>query len=148
MFNANNYGYNPYGTYMPQRPMQQQVQQPIQQPQQVISMNQNNFYVKQVDSVDVVKTIEYPLDGSVSYFPLTDGSAIVTKQMQMDGKSKIVVFRPDIEEKDEVKYITQKDLEKSLNGLKNDDLDDIKEEIKEIKNQLKELRKNKKKDDE
>lgn len=146
MYGANNYGYNPYGTFMTQRPMQQPIQ-PIEQ-SPVINGNRPVLNGKQVDSLDVVKTIEYPLDGSISYFPLTDGTGIVTKQMQMDGKSKITIFKPVTEEKSEIKYITQKDLEKSLEGLKNDDLDDIKEEIKEIKNQLKELRKNKKKDDE
>lgn len=30
MYNANNYGYNPYGAYMPQRSIQQPLQQPLQ----------------------------------------------------------------------------------------------------------------------
>ena len=34
---------------------------------------------KLVDSVDVVKAIDIPLDGSISYFPLTNGTAIITK---------------------------------------------------------------------
>ena len=116
MYNANNFGYNPYGNYIGQRPIQQPMPQPEQQSQQFINPLNNGFKLngKQVDSIDVVKTIEYPLDGSTSYFPITDGSAIVSKQMQMDGKSKIVVYKPVIEENKETNYITHEDMQKAL----------------------------------
>lgn len=131
MFSANNYGYNPYGTYIPQRPMQ-----PMEQSMQ---QNTNNYQQMQprqtligktVDSIDVVKAADIPMDGTVSYFPIADGSAIATKQLQMDGTSKITVFRPEVATKEET----------------TNDLDEIKEDIKEIKQELKSLKK-KKKDD-
>ena len=96
----NNYGFNPYY----QQRFQPMVQQ---QPVEQLSMNtavQNRSLLngKSVDSLDVVKAMDIPLDGSISYFPLTDGSAIVTKQLQMDGTSKTVVYKP-IEEKNTTK---------------------------------------------
>lgn len=33
------------------------------------------------------------MDGSVSYFPVADGSAIVSKQLQTDGTSKIQIYK-------------------------------------------------------
>lgn len=140
----NNYGYNPYGNNrfigVPQQQMQQaiqpQMQQAIQQP-----IQDNRPIVRQVDSIEMVKTIEYPLDGSVSYFSLTDGSAIVTKQLQMDGTSKMIVFKPYIEEKEESKYITRDDMEKALEKHKNTELEDIKDEIKDLKQEIKKLKK-------
>lgn len=136
--------YNPYlnNGFNPNfRPLEQQYPQnninipPMQQ--SGLNMPKNGLQGKQVDSVDVVKATDVPFDGSVSYFPLTDGSAIVTKQLQMDGTSKIVVFKPFNEQKSEVKYLTSEDLEKAINGLNLNEIDNIKEEIKEIKKQMK-----------
>ena len=94
---------------------------------------------KVVDSVDVVKAMDIPLDGSVSYFPLTDGSAIVSKQLQNDGTSKTVIYKPiQEEEKETPKYVTYEDLKKEIS---NNDLTDIEEEIREIKKQLKGIKK-------
>ena len=67
---------------------------------------------KVVDSADVVKVTDIPLDGSTSYFPLVDGSAILTKKLQVDGTSKIVVYKPVVEEpKETPKYVTYADLD-------------------------------------
>lgn len=142
MFNANNYGYNPYGTYIPQRPMQQ----PIQQEQFNNIQQRTTLNGKQVDSIEVVKATDVNFDGSCSYFPLTDGSAIITKQLQNDGTSKITIFKPITEENEEKRYITSEELEKSLKHIKIDELDDIKDDISDLKQELKELKK-KKKDD-
>ena len=131
MYNANNYGYNPYGTYIPQRPMPQPIEQNVNnniQPKPALNG-------KQVESLDVVKAMDIPMDGTISYFPIADGSAIVTKQLPMDGTSKIMIYKPTIEDKkDQVKFLVE------------DDLEDLKDDIKDIKKELKELKK-KKKDD-
>ena len=79
-----------------------------------------------VDNVDVVKATEIALDGSVNYFPLADGSAIVTKQLQMDGTSRIVVYKPV--ENSIPKQLTTEDLNTELNNLK--------AQMEEIKNKL------------
>ena len=110
----------------------QPVQQPVEQPQNNMVFNsvqtRSVLNGKQVDSIDVVKATDIPLDGSISYFPIADGSAIVTKQLGMDGTSRITVYKPIVEESKTVKYITDEDLK------------DIKSEIKSLKKQLKELK--------
>lgn len=130
--------YNSYNPYLHSR-YQQQMQQPIDQPQyiQPSFTKPSGLQGKQVDSLEVVKATDVPFDGSISYFPITDGSAIITKQLQTDGTSKIVVFKPVDEQQSEIKYLTSEDLEKALKGLNLDEIDDIKDEIKDIKKQLK-----------
>ena len=135
----NNPYYQPYNPNY--RPLEQQFNQnnmniPTMQ-QQPLNVVKNGLQGKLVDSVEVVKATDVSFDGSISYFPLTDNSAIVTKQLTNDGTSKIVIYKPIDEKKEEVRYITKDDLEKALKGLNLDELDDIKDEIKDIKKQLK-----------
>lgn len=147
----NNYGYNPY--YQPQR--FQNVEQPNQQPmmttyQPPIQLTKPTTLLgKAVESIDVVKATDIPLDGSISYFPLTDGSAIVSKQLQNDGTSKIVVYKPAKEDKKEaIQFATLDDLQEAIGEIDLSDIQDLKEEIKDIKKQLKELKPKKTKEDE
>ena len=49
---------------------------------------------KVVDSVDVVKATDIPMDGNVYYFPTADGSAVFGKQWTMDGKTRILTYKP------------------------------------------------------
>lgn len=140
MFN----NYNPYY----QQPRYSQPMPPSQvpeQPQYIQQMPQfiktNGLQGKQVDSLDVVKATDVPFDGSISYFPLTDGSAIVTKQLQNDGTSKLVVFKPVDTQKEEIRYLTQDDLKIALNDLNLDKLDEFEEELREVRKEMKELRK-------
>ena len=112
--------------------------QPMQQYIQPVQSASNPFGLlgKVVESIDVVRAMDIPLDGSVSYFPLTDGSAIVSKQLQNDGTSKLVVYKPTKEEKKQsVQYLTIETLEDALNEIQ--ELQDIKSDIQEIKKQLK-----------
>ena len=127
-----------YSPYQPIQPTQNI--QPIQQ------INTQQFLLgKSVDSVDVVKAMDIPLDGRVCYFPLTDGSAIVTKQLQSDGTSKTVVYKPVEENKKESpKYVTFDDLKKSIQEIDMSDIDDLKDELKTIKKQLKDIKDNNK----
>ena len=133
--------------YGPQFQPQMQRMQPQPQPQMQPEMqfNQQSMYRqpaglqgKSVDNVEVVKATDIPLDGSISYFPLTDGSAIVTKQLQQDGTSKIIVYKPVITDESEVKekYVTETEL---TNAIKNIDINAWKEENKLIKKQLKDI---------
>lgn len=125
-----------------------QMPQPMQQPQfippaQPIQQN-TGLQGKIVDSVDVVKAMDIPLDGSISYFPITDGSAIVTKKLQADGTSKTIVYKPIEENSVEApKYATMEDIEKEINKIDLSDLDDIKDEIKDIKKEIKDIKKRK-----
>lgn len=103
---------------------------------------------KSVDSVDVVKAMDIPLDGSISYFPLTDGSAIVTKQLQTDGTSKTVIYRPVEDKKEPAKqYATLEELREELDNIELPDLDEIKDELKELRKEIKFLQSKIKKGD-
>ena len=132
----NNYGYNPY--YPQQRyqgvdtnnqqPMMTTYQQPIQ------LTKPSSLLGKSVDNIDVVKATDIPLDGSISYFPLTDGSAIVSKQLQMDGTSKMVIYKPVKENSDDSKkFVTFEEMQSELAKIDILDLEDLKDEVKEIK---------------
>ena len=92
---------------------------------------------KSIDNLEVVKAMDIPLDGSISYFPLVDGTAIVTKQLQQDGTSKITVFKPiEAEEATSVKYATIEDIENRINGITFPDMKPLQDEIKTLKKQV------------
>lgn len=146
---GNNYGFNPYyqqrfqNVEQPQQPMMTTYQPPIQM------TKPSGLLGKVVDSIDVVKSLEIPLDGSTSYFPLADNSMIVTKQLQNDGTSKIVVYKPTQEEKkDAIQFATLEDIQEAIDNLDLSDIQDLKDDIKEIKKQLKEFKTKKSKDEE
>lgn len=131
--------------------MPQPMQQPVQQiPQVAPIMSQTGILGKVVDSVDVVKGTDIPLDGSTSYFPLADGTAIVTKSLQMDGTSKMVIYKPIEENKKNLpKYLTIEELDEKLKKIKQidpDDFDELKDTIESLKKEVKGL-KSKKKDE-
>ena len=129
----NNYGFNPY--YQQQR-FQNTEQQPMMTTYQPIQLTKPSYLLgKSVDNIDVVKATDIPLDGSISYFPLTDGSAIVSKQLQNDGTSKMVVYKPTQEDKkDAIQFATLDDIQEAINDLDLSDIQDLKDDIKEIKN--------------
>lgn len=140
--------YNPYlnqyyGTQQMNRPQPMEMPMQTQNAPQMALNRQNMLYGKQVDSLEVVKAIDIPLDGSISYFPLANGSAIVTKQLQQDGTSKITIYEPKTQ-KEDMKFATIEDIDKRLEKLGfseiddlKDDLEDLKKELKDIKNKLK-----------
>ena len=142
---------NPYFAQQQQR-FQQMVNQPTQ-PQPYIPTiqpisNPTSLLGKAVESVDVVKAMDIPFDGSISYFPLTDGSAIITKQLQTDGTSKMVVYKPAQEDKkDAIQFATLEDIQDAINDLDLSDIQDLRDDIKEIKKQLKEFKTKKNKDE-
>ena len=150
MFNANNYGYNPYGTYIPQRPMQpleQSVQATVNNMQATPVVNRSLIQClngKQVDSIDTVKSMDIPLDGSISYFPLANGSAIVTKQLQQDGTSKITIYEPKTQ-KNDIKFATIEDIDKRLEKIDINEIDDLKDDLENKKKELKDIKNKKKK---
>ena len=141
---------NPY--FAQQQRFQPMVNQPTQ-PQPYIPTiqpinNPTSLLGKAVESIDVVKAMDIPFDGSISYFPLTDGSAIITKQLQTDGTSKMVVYKPVQEDKkDAVQFATLEDIENAINDLDLSDIQDLRDDVKEIKKQLKEFKAKKSKDE-
>lgn len=145
------YGYTPqYGKtpYYMQQPMttpqyQSQTNEYMQNIQPATYQKPITLQGKSVDNIEVVKATDIPLDGSVSYFPLVDGSAIVTKQLQPDGTSRMIVYKPVETQPKQVEvqetYITEKELDEKLSKLDNKEL---KEEIEKMKKQIKDLMSN------
>lgn len=132
----NPYYYQGFQSYPQTYP---QYQQPSY-PQNSQTYQQPSLQGKLVDGLEAVKGIEFPLDGSVSYFPLTDGSAIVSKQLMNNGTSKMTIYKPVLgEETKPTEYLTKEDLENVLKG-KYEPLNDIMEELKNIKTQLNKIK--------
>ena len=106
--------------------------------------NQAMLLGELVDNIEAVKVMRVSMDGNTSYYPLMDGTAIVTKKLQADGTSKTVIYKPVEEEKTETpKYVTLEELEKKFNDI---EIDDILEDLKTIKKDIKELKSKKKED--
>ena len=127
MFNSYNQNpyFNPY--FNPQQ----------SQPVAPMKYNAGGLQGKSIDNLEVVKAMDIPLDGSISYFPLVDGSAIVTKQLQQDGTSKITIYKPiEAEEAATTKYATIEDVEKQIKGIKMPDMKPLQDEIKTLKKQI------------
>lgn len=93
------YGYQqPMMNYQPMDRLQQlqqnyqntipQYQQPQMAQQQMYGLNG-----EVVDGIDVVKAKNVSMDGSVVYYPQSNGEAIYTKQLQPDGTSRILTYR-------------------------------------------------------
>lgn len=141
--------FNPYSQNYQPTYQQSYPQNPQNYPQQGIVGLQGKI----VDSIDVVKAIDIPLDGSTSYFALADGSAIVTKQLQRDGTSKTIVYKPISQEEvnKKVDYITSAEFEKRF-AEETQSYAEIRDEIKNVKKQMRdiseEMRKLKGRDDE
>ena len=133
--------------YQPPRNLgvQTNYQQPIYQPMYQVPISQptsSGLQGKIVDSIETAKNQDIQLDGSISYFALTDGSAIVSKQLQADGTSKTTIYRPINDENIELpKYATLDDIKKEIKNIDLSEIDDLKEEIRELKKQLKDLKK-------
>lgn len=101
------------------------------------NMRFNSLQGKSIDNLEVVKAMDIPLDGSISYFPLVDGSAIVTKQLQQDGTSKITIYKPiEAEEPTAVKYATIEDIDTRIKDIKMPDMKPLQDEIKTLKKQI------------
>lgn len=120
----------------PQYAQPQSTIQPQMQPQPLIGLQG-----KSVDSIDVVKAMDIPLDGSISYFPLTDGTAIVTKQLQNDGTSKTIIYKPvEMKEpkEDKKQFITRTEFD---DLMKNEptSIKELKEEFKDFKRKIRDL---------
>lgn len=123
---------------MYQQPVYQPIYQPVTMQSPVSQQIPNGLQGKSVDSIDVVKAMDIPLDGSISYFPLTDGSAIVTKQLQVDGTSKTTIYKPSNGVMmEQPKYATLDDIKKEINNINLSGIDELKEEIKELREEIK-----------
>ena len=99
-----------YNPYMDRMIYLQQYQQNLQQPMlpsQMSGANQFTPLGKIVESVDIVKATDIPMDGNMYYFPTADGSSIYTKRWLPNGQTQVLAFKPIMENEilpnDEVK---------------------------------------------
>ena len=77
--------YNPYADRLAQ----------LQAQQQQLQASQNMATLgKVVESMDVLKTLEVPMDGQQYYFPKADGTEIYVKQWLPNGTTRILTFKP------------------------------------------------------
>ncbi len=76
---------------------QQSLQQPIVPAQTPVS-NQMSALGKMVDSIDVVKATDIPMDGNTYYFPKADGTEVYCKQWLQNGTTRILTFKPVFED--------------------------------------------------
>ena len=89
---------NPYMDRMTQlQQYQQSLQQPIVPAQTPVS-NQMSALGKIVDSIDVVKATDIPMDGNAYYFPKADGTEVYCKQWLQNGTTRILTFKPVFED--------------------------------------------------
>ena len=97
-FNQYNQMQNPYMDRMAQlQQYQQSLQQPLQ-PTQMSGANQMSALGKMVDSIDVVKATDIPMDGNAYYFPKADGTEVYCKQWLQNGTTRILTFKPVFED--------------------------------------------------
>ena len=89
---------NPYMERMAQlQQYQQSLQQPIVPTQTPVS-NQMSALGKMVDSIDVVKATDIPMDGNAYYFPKADGTEVYCKQWLQNGTTRILTFKPVLDD--------------------------------------------------
>ena len=99
---------NPYipmqNPYMDRMNFLHNYQQSLQQPAMLtpnsgISMtNQMSTIGKVVDSIDIVKATDIPMDGNSYYFPKADGTEVYCKQWLQNGTTRILTFKPVLED--------------------------------------------------
>jgi hypothetical protein len=136
--------YNNYNPYYFQQPIQrtQGIEQVPQQPTYIQPIAKPiGLLGKVVDNIEVVRATDIPLDGSTSYFPLSDGSSIITKQLKADGTSKIVVYKPvDEDNKQQPTYITIDEFNERFSEINIDAIEDLMEDFKDVKKDIKDLK--------
>ena len=89
----NNYQMPMQNPYMDRMAQLQQYQQSLQQTQ-MPGANQMSTLGKMVDSIDVVKATDIPMDGNAYYFPKADGTEVYCKQWLQNGTTRILTFKP------------------------------------------------------
>ena len=97
----NNYQAPTQNPYMDRMTQLQQYQQSLQQPlvtTQMSGANQMSALGKMVDSIDVVKATDIPMDGNTYYFPKADGTEVYCKQWLQNGTTRILTFKPVFED--------------------------------------------------
>lgn len=143
----NQYYQQPYmqNPYMQRMENLQQFQQAIQ-PQ--IPQQQFTPLGKIVDSVDIVKATDIPMDGNMYYFPKADGSEIFGKQWLANGQTRILTFKAIFDgegnnlsiEEEKLKFALSDEFTDTFKGM----FDTVIERIDKLEKSLKPTSKTKK----
>lgn len=122
-----------FNPYMQRMENLQQFQQAINQPQVATPMQmpsqQLNPLGKIVESIDIVKVTDIPMDGNMYYFPKADGTEIYSKQFMPNGQTRILTFKPLLDsEPNNLSLEEEKSKFEPINNV----LRDIQEDIKAL----------------
>lgn len=135
-----NYGYqqpqfNPYMQRMENLQQFQQTLQPQLQnnPNLTPGLNMLASIGKVVESMDIVKVTDIPMDGNIYYFPKADGTEIYSKQFMPNGQTRILTFKPILEDNPN---ILSNEEEKSLYEALNSVLVGIQEDVKALNDKV------------
>ena len=135
----NNYQTQTQNPYMERMAQLQQYQQSLQQPivpTQTPVSNQMSALGKMVDSIDVVKATDIPMDGNTYYFPKADGTEVYCKQWLQNGTTRILTFKPVFE--DDTNNLSSEEEKLKFEGFESvltdisENVDSILEKINEI----------------
>lgn len=141
---------NPYGQqmYNPMAPYQDRLAQLQSQYNQQPPYNQMAQQTQPVglngeivDSLDVVKAKNVDMSGNVTFYPKSDMTEIYTKQLQVDGTSRIVTYKavqPEEQKQDEPmkQYVDIQTLNTMLGQLKSEILQGVGGGLSEIKQMI------------
>lgn len=135
-----NYGYqqpqfNPYMQRMENLQQFQQTLQPQLQnnPNLTPGLNMLASIGKVVESMDIVKVTDIPMDGNIYYFPKADGTEIYSKQFMPNGQTRILTFKPILEDDPNILSSEQ---EKSLYETINSVLVGIQEDVRTLNDKV------------
>lgn len=123
--------FNPYLQRMENLQQFQQAIQPMatnQMPTQTY-----NPFGKIVESMDVVKVTDIPMDGNMYYFPQADGQAIYGKKFLPNGQTQILAFKPSLENEPN---ILSNDEEKSKFDTLEQFLEGIRSEVRTLSDKI------------
>lgn len=113
--------FQPMQNFYMDRLSQLQSQQNIQNGN--FSNNQNFLSLgKIVESIDIVKATDIPMDGNMYYFPKADGTEVYMKRWLPNGTTEIIPYKPLLqnEEIKDNKSIDITNLIQYLNDIQND----------------------------
>ena len=111
----------------------QQFQQSLQ-PQ--VQTQQFPALGKMVESIDIVKATDIPMDGNPYYFPKADGSEVYMKRWLPNGTTETIAYKPILEQKDTQAYILSSDEEKIKFEEINNVLGGIQEDIRMLSDKM------------
>lgn len=99
--------------YMQRMENLQQFQQSLQ-PQPQMQTVQYQPLGKIVDSVDVVKATDIPMDGNAYYFPKADGTEVYMKRWLANGTTEITAYRPILDKENKQTITLSSEQKKSV----------------------------------